>query len=308
MIVKEIDMLQRTPPLPALRAFAALVQLGSVTAAAEALSLTAGAVGHQIRALESFLDIHLIERSGRKLVLTEAGRIYGYQVRQALDDIADATQRVKRPHPTTKNIELRIAVLPSFAQGWLLPRIPSFFRKHPRIRLHWHASMDYVQLDEGRYDCAIRFGHGLWGDAVTRPLMGDQLILVASPELLGSRLPTTLERLLKMPLLHSSENWSAYLSSLPGQTQLLQRPPSRMEFNDSTHLIEAARLGLGIALTRRSIADRWLQDQSLVQAWHHACEHASSYYALVPTARPASPALEDFLSWLQRECLRFARE
>lgn len=301
-------MNQRPPPLTALRAFAALVKTGSVTAAAQTLNLTTGAVGHQIRALESFLEVPLVDRTGRQWVLTEAGRAYGYQIRQALDDIFDATYRVQRPRRRVPDdTELRISVLPSFAQGWLLPRIASFCRKHPRVRLFWHASMDYAQFDQGRFDCAIRFGQGNWGDAVTRPLMGDQLILVSSPTLLANRRHTTLEQLLKLPLLHSSENWSAYLCSLPEPAQTIHRPPTHMEFNDSTHLIEAARLGLGLALTRRSIADRWLKDESLVMAWPHKCEHASAYYALLPGAAPVRPALEDFLAWLQAECVKFSR-
>ncbi|HZH43126.1 MAG TPA: LysR substrate-binding domain-containing protein [Lysobacter sp.] len=300
-------MTSRTPPLPALRAFAALVRLGSVKAAAEELNLTQGAVGHQIRALESFLDIQLIERKGRRLALTEEGRIYGYQVRQALDDIADATERARRRKRQSREQLLRVSVLPSFAQGWLLPRLGGFFRQYTKVRLHLHGSMEYVDLDDGKVDCAIRFGHGHWSDAAVRPLMNDSLMLVAAPGLLGRRPPKSVEQLLKLPLLHSSENWSAWLTSLPGAPTTLQRPPTRMELSDSTHLLEAARLGLGVALTRRSIADGLLQRGELVLAHPHECEHASSYYALVPPAALGNPTLEAFLGWLQVECATFAR-
>jgi DNA-binding transcriptional LysR family regulator len=74
-----------------LRAFAALEQLGTISAAADQLSLTPGAITHQIRTLEGFLGVALVERKARQLVLTERGRTYGYQIRQALDDIAHAT-------------------------------------------------------------------------------------------------------------------------------------------------------------------------------------------------------------------------
>jgi LysR family glycine cleavage system transcriptional activator len=168
-------MTARTPPLPALRAFAALVRLGSIGAAAEELSLTQGAVGHQIRALEGFLDIQLVERSGRRLSLTEEGRAYGYQVRQALADIADATERLKRRQRPRETQLLRVSVLPSFAHGWLLARLAGFCRLHPHVRLTFHGSMAYVDLNEGKVDCAIRFGHGQWPDVVTRPLMNDRL-------------------------------------------------------------------------------------------------------------------------------------
>lgn len=296
----------RTPPLPSLRAFAALVRLGSISAVADELSLTPGAVSHQIRALERFMEVALVERSGRRLVLTEQGRIYGYQVRQALDDISDATESTRRRSRQRGGAKVvRVSVLPSFAQGWLLPRLPDFCRLYPDIRVVLHGSMDYVDLNAGTVDCAIRFGHGNWSDAVVQPLMPDSLLLVAAPSLLAGRKSATLAQLMRLPLLHSVESWSAWVSSMPGAPAQFQRPPARMEFTDSTHLLEAARLGLGVALTRRSIADQLLQRGELVQAFAHACPHASNYYALQPPAVQASESVTQFMGWLQVECSRF---
>lgn len=300
-------MTGRSPPLPALRAFAAWVRLGSVAAAAEELKLTAGAVSHQIRALETFLDVALIERQARRWVLTEAGRIYGYQVRQALQDIVDVTERVRGHGRRTPTQDLRVAVLPSFANGWLLPRLQDFMRWHPLVRLHLLGSMAYADLDQGQVDCAIRFGHGRWPEADVQALMGDTLLLVAAPGLLGPEPPQSLQALLQLPLLHASENWAAWLADLVEGGHGVHRPASRMAFTDSTHLLEAARLGLGVALTRRSIADQMLQRRELVQAHPHECPHASGYYLLRPPAAPAHAAREAFADWLQGVCARFAR-
>ena len=297
-------MWHRSPPLTALRAYAALVESGSVQAAAEQLSLTQGAVGHQIRALEEFLGVELVLRQGRKLMLTDAGRIYGYQVRQALNDIMEATHRVRRPQRADAEGVLRVSVLPSFLSGWLLARVPKFCRKHPRIRMHWHASMQMVPLDQGLVDCAIRFGHGNWPDALIRPLMKDQLIAVASPEFMRMNPALSLSRLLKHPLLHASESWSAYLSAMTQETDL-RVPQPFMVFTDSTQMLQAAQQGLGVALTRRSIADDALAQNKLVLAWPHACEHASAYYALSPQAASDNPMREAFLTWLQQECVRY---
>lgn len=299
----------RTPPLPALRAFAAWVRLGSIQAAADELGLTAGAVSHQIRALEKFLDIALVERQGKKWRLTDSGRIYGYQVRQALQDIADVTERLRRRQPRRHTAQvLRVAVLPSFAQGWLLPRLADFMRWHPEVRLQLHSSMQYDDLAEGRVDCAIRFGHGQWPEVHSRLLMGDQLMLLASPQLLDAERPAHLQALLQLPLLHASENWSAWLAALPETDPQLQRPPTLMEFTDSTHLLEAARLGLGVALSRRSIADSLLQRRELVPAHPQLCAHSSSYHLLRPLQAPAHAACDAFADWLEGACARFAAQ
>ncbi len=297
----------RTPPLPALRAFAALVRLGSVAAAAQELSLTPGAVTHQIRALESFLNVSLVQRDSRSLVLTEEGRIYGYQVRQALEVIAQASERLVRPRSSGRVRALRVAVLPSFAHGWLIARLPRFYRLHPDVQLHLQASMDFAQPDQQRLDCAIRFGHGHWPDFVVRPLMLDHLVLLASPALLGKKPPSKLEQVLRLPQLQASEDWSAWLATMPDAPLQLQRPPARLEFTDSTHLLEAARAGLGVALSRRSIADALLSKGELQSAHPHSCVHSSAYYALVPAGARPLEVTEQFLAWLQVECARYRK-
>lgn len=304
---KEIDMSNRTPPLPALRAFAALVRLGSIAAAAEELSLTQGAIAHQIRALESALEVALVERTGRRLALTEQGRIYGYQVRQALDDLADATEKTRRfsPRPQHEPI-VRIAVLPSFAHGWLLPRLHGFRKLYPRVRLVFEGSMTYADLDAGHVHGAIRFGHGRWPDVVARRLMNDSQVLVAAPRLLGKRTGLKLAQVLRLPVLHADENWAGWLSSMGEVDVTLTRPKEHMAFTDSTHLLEAVRLGLGVALTRRSIADHLLERGEIVLAHTHECVHASSYYALLPKAGAQNEAVELFLGWLQGACAQYA--
>lgn len=298
----------QTPPLPALRSFAALVRLGSITAAAEELNLTQGAISHQIRSLEAFLDVPLVERSGRKLTLTDDGRIYGYQVRQALEDMASATERLKRRVRSDNAVtSLRVGVLPSFATGWLLPRLASFTSANRNVRLSLHASMALADFQGEAVDCAIRFGHGQWPDAQVHPLMHDRLVLVASPALCEKHHPATAAEALKLPLLHASESWSIWLASVSEHASALHRPASFMEFTDSTHMLDAARRGFGAALTRRSIADDLLAKGELVRVIDHECEHPSAYYVLSPRRATSSSALDQFLEWLQTEALRFER-
>ncbi len=300
-------MTLRTPPLSALRAFSAFVQSGSIALAAEELSLTQGAVAHQIRALENFLEIELVQKTGRSLALTDAGRHYGYQVRQALHDLSEATLHTQRKAFSTREDAraVRVSVLPSFAHGWLLPRLPSFFRAFPRVRLSLHCAMQYVDVNKGDVDCAIRFGHGQWASTNAKFLMPDSLLLVASPELLSEHGGMDLDRLLRLPYLHSSENLARWLATLNEMPTAIERPTTAIEFNDSTQLLEAVRLGLGVGLTRWSIADHLLQSGALVKAHHHECKHTSSYYALLPAGVRMHKAAYQFVSWLEAECNRW---
>lgn len=296
------------PPLAALRVFAAFVRLGSVRAAAEALNLTDGAVTYQLHAIEAFLGMRLLARRGRHLQLTEDGRAYGYRVRQALDDIADATQELVRPGTSSaKQRPLRVALLPSFAQGWLLPRLAAFAREHPDIDLTLEAGVATVDLEAARVDCAIRFGLGRWPGVVTSPLMGDRLLLVRSAGHAVGEPGAPATGPVRLRRLHSSENWGAWAASA-GLTEAVGDEPTAWNFNDSSHQLEAARLGLGVALARRSIADALLRQGGLVKAHPHEMAHPSAYYLLRPVARPCTGAAADFADWLQRACAAYARE
>lgn len=120
----------KLPPLPALRAFEALARLGKVIEAAEELHVTHSAISHQVRSLEDYLCMSLFTRNGRSLALTKEGRIYAYQIRQALAEIAGATEKVlSKP----KNNQLTISVLPSYGMFWLLPRLKDFISVHEKL-------------------------------------------------------------------------------------------------------------------------------------------------------------------------------
>lgn len=160
----------RLPPMQALRAFDAVARLGTVNAAAEELHLTHGAISHQIHALEDFIGTSLIDRKGRRQTLTELGRIYAYQVRQTLDALAEVTADLRTKNPSGV---LRVSVLPSFAQGWLVPRLTDWLKRYPDIRLHIDGTMSFSDFAAGDCDCAIRFGHGQWTDLEVHRIMGD---------------------------------------------------------------------------------------------------------------------------------------
>jgi LysR family glycine cleavage system transcriptional activator len=137
--------------------------------------------------------------------------------------------------------------------------------------------------------------------------MPDHLVLLAAPSLLGKKPPSKLEQVLRLAQLQASEDWSAWLATMPDAPLQLQRPPARLEFTDSTHMLEAARAGLGVALTRRSIADALMNKGELQSAHPHRCAHSSAYYALVPAGARPLEVTEQFLAWLQVECARYAK-
>ncbi|MDQ7975201.1 MAG: LysR substrate-binding domain-containing protein [Rhodocyclaceae bacterium] len=289
------------PPLQALRCFEAVARLGSVTRAAQALHVTHSAVSQQVRQLEELLGLSLFERAGRGLRLSENGRLYAMQVRAALQGIGEATRALRiRPRAG----ELVVAVVPSFGLHWLLPRLPRFLVLHPGHRVRLQASLEVQDLRQGAAHVAIRMGHGPWDGLAQQHLFEDELLMVASPHLNGGALPRTPAEVLACTPIRSAEPWAPWC-----QAAGLPEPPPAcggLWINDSNLSLEAARLGQGVALERRSVADALLRRGELVALTDIRVPYAYPYWLVWPEGS-ASAQREDFARWLEAEVAAYRR-
>jgi DNA-binding transcriptional LysR family regulator len=158
-------MPSRLPPLNPLRAFEAAARRGSISAAARELSVTHGAISHQIRSLEETLKTALFERGGKRLKLTPQGALLLPAVTQAFDGIAAATALMNRPSTSGS---LRISCVPALLSLWLVPRLGSFVDRYPEISLTLTSSNDSNLIYSPDIDIAILYGPGGWKDCWTR--------------------------------------------------------------------------------------------------------------------------------------------
>ena len=122
-------MVERLPPLIAVRYFEAAARHLSFTKAAQELHVTHSAISHQIKALEEWLGVPLFRRLNRSLMLTEAGQAYARPVRESLEKLGEASRALRAREQTGT---LTVSVMPSFAAKFLVPRLGSFRRAHDR--------------------------------------------------------------------------------------------------------------------------------------------------------------------------------
>src|SRR5690242_14908484 len=118
------------PPLDLLRGFEAAARHLSFTRAATELFLTQSAVSRQIQSLEEFLGVPLFERRHKALALTPAGQAYYRVVAQALEQVRDATRRLREAN--SRHV-LTVTTTVSFASIWLVPRLAHFRKRHPDV-------------------------------------------------------------------------------------------------------------------------------------------------------------------------------
>jgi LysR family glycine cleavage system transcriptional activator len=286
-------MQRRLPPLNSLRAFESAARLLSFTKAADELAVTQSAVSHQVKTLEDWAGLPLFRRDGRAVALTEAAQKFLPAVTQALDQLALAGRKLQAVDPGQG--WLTVAVMPSFAGKWLVPRLSAFRAKHPNIDV-WLATFEAQTGALGAdVDIAIRYGREEWPGLTRIKILDEELFPVCAPAL-GAQLkdPTDLAR---ATLLHDElrEDWAMWLRTAGVTTVEATRGPG---FDDSGLLIQAAIEGLGVALGRSVLVKGDLEAGRLVRPFATTLPGGSAYYLVYPPELENAPKIKAFREWL----------
>jgi LysR family transcriptional regulator, glycine cleavage system transcriptional activator len=291
-------------PLQTLPTFRAVARLSSLRAAAEQLHLTHSAISQQIKVLEDQLGFLVFDRRGRRVVLNAAGVALLQAVETALDQI-DEGVRVAAVAASGTEQRLRIAVLPSFAQRWLLPRMPAWRQQYPGIALELHASMGVVDLQREGYHVGLRQGNGPWRGLDATCLLDSPLVVVACPETARRLADTRPMDWLEEPLLGDAPRWEQWFALAGHRCQV--KPVA--VFNDMGMLLQAAEQGLGVALGRQLMAADALREGRLVQLSPIALsvERSTSFWMVTPPDLKDWPPVVALRHWLQQELLNSAR-
>jgi DNA-binding transcriptional LysR family regulator len=206
------------PPLAALRAFDALVRLGGVRRAAEALSVDHAAISRHIKALETWTGTQLISRAGNRMELTDAGRRYYAEIAKPLEAIASATMSLMH---SPKDDRLHIWCVPGFASQWLMPRLESFYDAHPGMEIELRPTEDCPDFGQHEADVQILYMPDYGSSAPfvagthVQPFGNAPVFPVASPDYLRKLAPIrTLRDLLDHSLIQErdSANWGSWFA------------------------------------------------------------------------------------------------
>lgn len=290
------------PPLLALRAFEAAARHGSMTAAAEELHVTHGAVSRQVRALEEWLGLPLFRRHGRRLGLTEAGAAYHQSLAEAFAQIKAATGRLRAAAAPRR--ALTVNALPTFAIRWLLPRLARFQRRHPEVELNVVTSDQPVErLAPGAFDVAVRRlpgspppGHR------AEAFLGEREIPVCAPELLRRAAIAAPADLARHTLLHAATRpgaWARWLAA--AGCPEVEATAGRQRFDHYYLALQAAADGLGVALGPLPIIEEELAAGRLVAPLAGPAVASRPYAWVVADRAGADSLVAEFCTWLEAE-------
>jgi LysR family transcriptional regulator, glycine cleavage system transcriptional activator len=296
---------ERLPALNALRAFEAAARHLSFTRAAEELNVTPGAISQQIRQLEEFSGAPLFRRTGRQVLLTDAGQAALPLLTNAFELMAEAVHHMRAP---ARRDRLMISSAPSFAAKWLAQRLETFQQAHPEAEVWVSADLALTDFNSTDIDLAVRYGRGGYEGLRYEKIMSEAVLPVCSPELLKG--PKPLRRpqdLAGHVLLHdegpehdpSAPDWKSWLAA----RNVTNVDPTRgPRFNQSSLVVEAAAAGRGVALAKRAIAAGDLERGRLVAPFADGTEDIDfAYWIVWPKWRTPSKLARSFIAWLKAE-------
>ncbi|MGV8995375.1 MAG: LysR substrate-binding domain-containing protein [Parvibaculaceae bacterium] len=289
------------PPLGTLRAFEATARLGSVTAAADELCVTHGAVSRHIRTIEDWSGIALFERLGKRLKLTDQGRAYRDTLTPAFDAIATASARLK--DASRQKRILIINALPTLAMRWLLPRLGQFQARDASIELRLQTSDEPVaRMAKGAFHIAIRREMSPPKGFTAAPFLSESETPVCSPKLARALKLKTPADLVRATLLHADTRpaaWSRWFEA--AGVGKLDLKSTQQRFDHFYLALQAASDGLGVALGPLPIIADDLASGRLIAPIKGPPLPSRGYCWVIADDMKDDPAITSFCAWLDEE-------
>ncbi|MFQ3467621.1 LysR family transcriptional regulator [Enterobacter bugandensis] len=249
--------------------FITVVEHGSFTAAAVALSTTPSVLSRAVSRLEVRLGRQLLQRTTRRVGLTEAGRIYLEQARSAFSLLGEA-ERDGRGQEGDLTGRVRISVPTTFGHYCLPPLLARFSQQYPRVKVELNITNRNVDLIAEGFDLAIRLGQMPDSGFVARKLQDAALLLVASPAYLQRMgMPQTLDELQEhmcLPFIMPRTGRIAPWVFRVGERDVDWLPASTIETSDDVlGVVSLAECGMGICQSYEFIVRERIQRGQLVE-------------------------------------------
>src|SRR5512140_403895 len=254
-----------TDRLSAMRVFAEVVEAKSFSAAADKLGMSKSLTSRHVSALERALSVKLLNRSTRRLSLTEAGAVFYEHCARIVQEAEVAEQRLTRTQSEPAGL-VRVTAVPAFAVRHVLPALTEFYRKYPKIQVKLFCSNRPVDLGDEGFDLGIRVSFNPSPNLGARKLAANRPVLCASPAYLKRHaLPRRIEDLRRhecvlLPALAPKGVWTLRRDGRKYSVQVA----GAFETDDMDAVFAAVAAGMGIGILPLYMAGDALRQGQLV--------------------------------------------
>ncbi|WP_175625513.1 MULTISPECIES: LysR family transcriptional regulator [Oxalobacteraceae] len=301
--------------LGSIELFCLAAELGSFTQAANTAGVTPAAVSRSVSRLEARLGVRLFVRTTRQIRLTDGGRTYFEQCREALAQLVDAERQVTGGQLKPAGL-LRISVPTPYGHYRLLPLLPEFRQRYPDVQVEVHISNRNIDFADEGYDLAVRGRAPTDSNLIARKLEDAELVLVAAP--------SYLKRAGKLKSLEDLQQHECIQFELPStgrRIPWLFHPHGKSKgkaedvvtngtyscSGDVLGIVTLARNGAGLVQTYRYIVEQDLRDGSLLELLPQFGGTSRPFILLYPHARHLSSRVRAFVDFLVEKSVQAGR-
>ncbi|WP_137940258.1 LysR family transcriptional regulator [Chitinivorax sp. B] len=298
---RQLDDLQ----LGSMELFCLAAELGSFTAAATAAGVTPAAVSRSVSRLEARLGVRLFQRTTRHILLTDGGRLYFAQCRQALNLLVEAEREVTGQQVAPVGC-LRISCSTAYGHYRLLPMLPAFRARFPGVQIEIHLCNRNIDFAGEGFDLAIRARPPTDSSLIARKLEDAMLVVVATPDYLARvGTPTTLEALRQ----HSCIQFELPSSGKRISWQFQQDGNDVDVITEGDYFVSEevlgvatlARSGAGLCQTYRFVVAEDLRQGTLVEVLQPFAGRSRPFSLLYPHGRHTPQRVRVFIDYMIAE-------
>jgi DNA-binding transcriptional LysR family regulator len=293
------NRISKAVPLKGLQAFEAVGRCGSVSAAALELKVSPGAISQQIRKIESFLGVTLLERNGRTVELTQWGRLYHQEISKGFEQFAAAEQILERARNENA---LVLSALSSVVNKWIGRRIFDWQALHPNAHVRIVGRDKEPRMGFDDIDFRISYGSDVLQHEHYTVLFRDWVVPACSPALIKGKAPSATQ-LLQYPILHFE--WERHFTPYPSWLEFaaktgaaLEETAAGLSFTLSSSAIDAAVNKRGVVLAQMSMIADELEAQTLIIPLDIRIPLRESYFLAWDRAALEKPHGRQFREWL----------
>ena len=282
-----------------IQVFCRIVELGTFTAVAREMHLSAMMISKYMAQLENSLGVALLNRTTRQISLTEAGEIYYYRSKQLIDDFSELDETTAQLGRHVKGT-LKISAPIDFGGLYMVPAIDAYQRKYPDVKILMTLHNSHVDLSKGSFDLSILVTDSLDLGVVARKIAKTRLCTYASPDYLAEYgKPDHIDQLSSHRCLHyiDTPHKDYWLFNI-GKEEIKIKPNWHFASNNGRALCQAAALGLGITQAPEISAANYVAQGKLIEILQDFRISSLAIYAIYLQRRFLPVKLTTFVDFM----------
>jgi DNA-binding transcriptional LysR family regulator len=285
--------------LTAMKVYCSVVENDSLAGAARTLNISPSVVSKQLSALEDRLGVRLLNRTTRRVSVTEVGTAYYDRCKRIIADVDEAEIAVSRTHSEPRGL-LRITAPSTFAHRHVTPHLPKFIDRYPEVEVQVQVNDRIVDLVDDGIDLAIRIAQLKDSSLIARRLAPNHRSIVATPEYLKTwgipERPEDLPQhaLITWPAGNPINDWHFVVD---GQEQMI-RTKGTISMNNGDSILSTVLAGGGLAMMNSFMTGEYVQDGRLLPVLEDYVREDVPIYAVYPSSRHLSPKVRAFVDFL----------